>query len=124
MVAPSPVSRTPKGAVPTGEVPETFKAFVARFPQLAEAHRQIGKTVDQLGPLDEKSRRLIKIGICIGAGLETAFCSHVRRALEQGVSVGELEQAVLLAMNTVGFPRTVMHWQWLQQQAEIAQSRR
>ena len=42
--------------------------------------------------------------------------SHVRRAMQHGATEAEIEQAVLLAYNTVGFPRMVMGWQWARQQ--------
>ena len=68
------------------------------------------------GPLDAKTLALIKIGICIGAGLESALRSHVRRAMQHGATPAEVEQAILLGMNTVGFPRTVAAWSWAQEQ--------
>ncbi len=96
--------------------PPTFKSFVERFPALGEAHESVARAVEQSGPLDAKTCALIKMGICIGAGLESALRSHVRRACAHGATQEEIEQAVLLAMNTVGFPRTVAAWQWAMQQ--------
>ncbi len=95
-------------------IPETFKTFSERYPALGDAHEQIAKVVDRAGPLDRKCCELIKIGLSVGAGLETATRSHARRALEQGASRAEVEQAILLAMNTCGFPRTVAAWKWAQ----------
>ena len=100
------------------ELPKTFKQFASRFPDLAEAHEAVAKAVEKHGPLDRKTCHLIKIGISLGAGLETAVRSHVRRALEAGATETEIEQAILLAMNTCGFPRTVAGWQWARQQIE------
>ncbi|RMH31634.1 MAG: carboxymuconolactone decarboxylase family protein [Planctomycetota bacterium] len=102
----------------TPNPPATFKAFVERFPELGAAHESIGRATDAAGPLDAKTCALIKMGICMGAGLESAFRSHVRRASHLGASRDEIEQAVVLAMNTVGFPRTVAAWQWAHQQFE------
>ena len=96
------------------DIPETFKTFTERYPGLGDAHESIAKAVDQAGPLDRKCCELIKIGLSVGAGLETATRSHVRRALEHGASKTEVEQAILLAMNTCGFPRTVAAWKWAQ----------
>ena len=96
------------------DVPKTFKRFIERYPALGEAHEQIAKVVDQAGPLDRKCCELIKIGLSVGAGLETATRSHVRRAIEHGANREEIEQAILLAMNTCGFPRTVAAWKWAQ----------
>lgn len=95
-------------------IPQTYKDFVGRFPELGRLHEDIAKFIDQAGPLDRKTCELIKMGLSIGAGLETATRSHVRRALECGAGVSEVEQAILLAMNTCGFPRTVAAWQWAQ----------
>ncbi len=96
------------------DVPRTFKTFVDRYPALGEAHETIAKVVDQAGPLDRKTCELIKIGLSAGAGLETATRSHVRRAIEHGANREEIEQAILLAMNTCGFPRTVAAWKGAQ----------
>jgi len=98
--------------------PSTFTAFIEKFPELGAAHEKIGKVVDSAGPLDAKTCSLIKIGLSIGGGLESAVRSHVRRASHHGATHEEIEQAILLAMNTVGFPRTVAAWQWAQQQFE------
>ena len=96
--------------------PKTFQRFVARYPVLGEAHQRVGREVESLGPLDARQCALVKIGISLGAGLESALRSHVRRALEAGATHEEVEQAILLGMNTVGFPRTVAAWSWAHEQ--------
>jgi 4-carboxymuconolactone decarboxylase len=100
------------------DLPGTYKEFVRKFPGIARAHEAAAEAAAGAGPLDAKTRELIKISISIGAGLETAVRSHVRRALEHGASEQEIEQAVLLAFTTCGFPRTVMAWQWSRTQIE------
>lgn len=110
-------SRKPK--MPTrkaARVPMTYKSFVTRYPELGRAHEHIAAAVQAAGPLDAKTLALVKIGICIGAGLESALRSHVRRAMRHGAKPAEVEQAILLGMNTVGFPRTVAAWSWAQEQ--------
>lgn len=97
------------------DLPQTFQRFTRKFPELADAHQTIAQLVDKTGPLDRKSCELIKLGISIGAGLMTATQSHTRRAREAGASVAEIEQAILLTMNTCGFPRTVAAWQWAEE---------
>jgi len=100
------------------KLPETFKQFVAKYPKLGAAHEQVAKAVEGAGPLDAKTLALIKIGISLGGGLESALRSHVRRARQAGASEQEIEQAILLGMNTVRFPRTVAAWRWAQMQFE------
>ncbi|MDP7398472.1 MAG: carboxymuconolactone decarboxylase family protein [Lentisphaeria bacterium] len=100
------------------KLPGTYKQFISKFPALGQAHEQIANAVNLYGPLDAKQCSLIKIGISLGAGLESALRSHVRRAMQQGASKEEIEQAILLGMNTVGFPTTVAGWMWAQKQFE------
>lgn len=100
----------------TVRLPATFKSFITRYAGLGRAHEDIAKIAESAGPLDAKALALIKIGICIGAGLESALRSHVRRALQHGAKPAEVERAILLGMNTVGFPRTVAAWSWAQEQ--------
>lgn len=100
----------------SGRLPKTFKAFIQKYPVLGEAHQRVGHEVESLGPLDAKQCALVKIGISLGAGLESAVRSHVRRAREAGATKEEVEQAILLGMSTVGFPRTVAAWSWAQEQ--------
>jgi len=99
----------------SNDIPKTFVRFTDRFPDLASAHSQVGSALDDAGPLDEKSRALVKLGICAGAGLQSALKSHVRRGIENGLTREEIEHAVVLGMNSVGFPATVAAWQWAQQ---------
>ena len=103
---------------PPQKLPGTYKAFITKFPALGEAHEAVAEAVAKAGPLDAKTCELIKIGLSIGAGLESAVRSHVRKAMQAGASEAEIEQAVLLAMNTLGVPRTVAAWSWARMQIE------
>jgi alkylhydroperoxidase/carboxymuconolactone decarboxylase family protein YurZ len=100
------------------KLPGAYKQFAAKFPAMVEAHQQAAKAAARAGPMDEKTCELVKIGICLGAGLESALRSHVRRAAQHGASEEEIEQAILLGMTTCGFPRTVAAWTWAQVQFE------
>lgn len=100
------------------KLPGTFKQFIGKFPAIGAAHESIARAADAAGPLDRKTCELIKIGLSIGGNLESAMRSHVRRAMEHGATEAEIEQAILLAYNTCGFPRTVAAWQWARQQIE------
>jgi alkylhydroperoxidase/carboxymuconolactone decarboxylase family protein YurZ len=37
---------------------------------------------------------------------------------ENGASEAEIEQAILLVLNTCGFPRTIMGWRWAREQID------
>lgn len=114
-------SRSTVKVKPSKEVsslPETFKKFAARFPELTSAHEKMGKSISVAGSLSKREQTLVKIGLCVGAGMESALRSHVRRALQGGISVREIEHAVAQAMTTLGFPRTVQAWSWAHIQIE------
>ncbi|QDT65118.1 carboxymuconolactone decarboxylase family protein [Calycomorphotria hydatis] len=100
------------------KLPKTFREFSARFPELANAHQTTAEYVDKISDLDTKTCALVKIGISLGAGLESALRSHVRRAKQAGATEEEIEQAIMLGMNTIGFPQTVAGWSWARVQFE------
>ncbi len=93
-------------------LPKTFEDFVQRFPEIDKAHQSTAQALDTVGPLDERTAALVKLGICVGAGLESAVRSHVRRALKSGISAAEIEHALILGINSIGFPSSVAAWQW------------
>lgn len=95
-------------------LPAPYKNFVEAYPQLAEAHEQLAEVCQQAGPLDEKSCRLVKLGIAIGQLSKGAVKSHASRALAEGSSPDELRHAALLAMTTAGFPTTIAVREWIE----------
>jgi AhpD family alkylhydroperoxidase len=99
-------------------LPGVYQRIVNEYPAIAAAHDEMAQAVEGVGPLDAKTCSLIKIGISVGAGLESAVRSHVRRATQAGATREEVTQAIFLGMNTVGFPRTVSAWSWAQIQFE------
>ena len=102
----------------SGKLPGTYKQFITQYPELGRAHDQASKAAAEAGPLDAKTVALVKIGISLGAGLESALRAHVRRAMQAGATQQEVEQAILQGMTTVGFPRTVAAWSWAKIQFE------
>lgn len=94
------------------KLPRTYEVFTERFPGIHQAHENAGQALDEAGPLDPRTTALVKLGICVGAGLESAVRSHVRRALEAGISAEEIEHALVLGVNSIGFPSSVAAWQW------------
>ncbi|TVQ41138.1 MAG: carboxymuconolactone decarboxylase family protein [Spirochaetaceae bacterium] len=94
------------------QLPRTYRQVVKRFPRIAAAHEQMGSAAEAAGPLEKRTQVLIKIGICAGAGLENALRSQVRRAVEHGLSREEIEHAIVLGINSIGFPATAAALQW------------
>lgn len=77
------------------------------------AFEELSKQCHEGGPLDEKTRRLVKIALAIGAGLEGGTHSAVRHAKESGVSQEEMEHVALLAVTTLGYPAAMRASTWI-----------
>ena len=96
-------------------LPELYKEFKQQFPEVTEAYDALAMSCHQWGPLDAKTRRLIKLGITIGLSSEGGVRSHARRALADGISPDELRHAVLLAFTTAGFPTMNAAMKWVEE---------
>ncbi len=95
------------------ELPKPFQSIRAEFPQVAAAYDALGAAASAAGPLDEKTRELVKLALSIGARLEGATHSHTRRALALGATPAEIKHTVLLAATTLGFPAVVSAYTWV-----------
>jgi 4-carboxymuconolactone decarboxylase len=93
--------------------PSVYQSFIETYPELAEAWGKIGEA-GRTGPLDEKTVRLVKLALAIGASREGAVHAGVRKAIAAGVSKEQMAQVVALAAGTVGFPSTVAAYSWIQ----------
>ncbi|MCJ7555106.1 MAG: carboxymuconolactone decarboxylase family protein [Ignavibacteriaceae bacterium] len=96
------------------DLPKQFQKFSEDYPEVAKAYEQLGTTVHNSGPLDNKTRALIKLALSTGARLEGAVHSHTRKALEAGLSKDEIKQTILLALPTIGLPSTMAAMSWVQ----------
>ena len=101
------------------KAPKMYDDFIARFPELGEAWEAIHRG-GAAGPLDERTSRLIKLAVAIGAKQTGAVSSSVRKGLAAGIPLEELEQTAALAASTIGLPATVAAWGWIRGAAEKA----
>lgn len=94
------------------DFPKWTKQFQKTYPKIWRAFQQLGEECHAAGPLDLRTRRLIKIGIAAGYGSEGGVHSAVRNALAEGVSPDEVRHSILLAITTIGFPKAqaVLSW--------------
>lgn len=74
------------GGATVKELPSSYRRFREDFSPVWEAFDNLGERCHQAGPLEAKARRLVKLGIAIGAGLEGTVHSHTRRALAEGIT--------------------------------------
>ena len=94
------------------EFPKWTKHFQKAYPKIWRAFQTLGDECHRAGPLDARSRRLVKVGIAAGYGSEGALHSAVRNALAEGVSPDEIRHAVLLSITTIGFPSAQAALSW------------
>ena len=66
----------------TDHLPDIYQSFRADFPSVAQARDGLGRSVDAAGPLDERTRQLVRVGIAVGAVSEGAVRSAARKALD------------------------------------------
>lgn len=94
-------------------LPKRPEALRRKYPRVWKRFTALAEACHEAGPLDERSRRLVKLGLAIGAGLEGATHSAVRNALAAGVSPQELQHAALLGITTLGFPASMRAMSWV-----------
>ncbi|MAG58170.1 MAG: carboxymuconolactone decarboxylase [Planctomycetes bacterium] len=94
------------------DVPSHFLWFQDRFPDAAAGYEALGTSVHGSGPLDDKTRALLKVCISGAARLEGGLHAHVRKALRAGVTEDEIYHALLLLVPTVGFPGAMAALAW------------
>jgi alkylhydroperoxidase/carboxymuconolactone decarboxylase family protein YurZ len=95
-----------------GYLPRVYRDLRADNPGIAEAYDALGDACRQAGPLDERSQRLVKLGIAVGLSSEGGVRSHVRRGLREGITADELLHAITVAIPTAGFPATAAAFGW------------
>ena len=94
------------------KVPARFQEFNKRHPRIAEAYEDLAAECHKSGPLNERERSLVKLGIAIGSGMEGSVHSQVRKALDGGLLPDEIRHAFLLSLTAMGFPRMMAALTW------------
>lgn len=100
------------------KLPKSYTRFLETYPNIASAYHQLGEALSSAGPLDEKTRELVKLAIAIGARVEGSVKSHARRAKEAGASDEELKHVVLLSTTTTGFANMMAALSWVKEVVE------
>lgn len=95
------------------QLPKRFERFLNDYPEIAVAYESLGDAVHKQGPLDEKTRALIKIAIAAGSKMEGAVHAQVRKALKLKITKAEIRQVALLAIPTIGFPAAMAVMSWI-----------
>jgi alkylhydroperoxidase/carboxymuconolactone decarboxylase family protein YurZ len=101
-----------------GYLPGVYKDFIKRYPDINKSYDSLANSCHKAGPLDKKTRRLVKLGIAIGLNSEGGIRSHTRRALEEGITPDDVRHVVLMAFTTAGFPYMIAAYKWVEEVIE------
>jgi alkylhydroperoxidase/carboxymuconolactone decarboxylase family protein YurZ len=93
-------------------LPKPVQDFRKSYPEVWKAFNELGDRCHTAGPLDEKTRRLVKVALSMGAGLEGATHSAVRNARKAGITWEEIHHVAVLAVSTLGLPAAVRAFTW------------
>ena len=94
-------------------LPDVYLKFRDSYPAVAGALDGLGEAVDKAGPLDERTARLVKLGLAVGAVAEGSVRSNARKALAAGASAEEVRHVAMLAITTCGFPTAIAGASWI-----------
>lgn len=94
-------------------LPKVYTEFTRRYARIADAQGELAAAVDETSPFDERTTRLLKLALAIGAEADGAVRSNVRKGLERGVTEEELRAVALLAITTCGFPAAIAGFGWI-----------
>ena len=87
------------------DIHDIFTKFRKDFPRVYSGHEALGKEIhENSGPLPEKIRWLIKIAISGASHHSIALETHIVKGKEAGVTDEEIKHALLLLIQTSGFP--------------------
>ncbi len=92
--------------------PKFYEQMKAQHPEVFTAYEALADVARSAGPLDPKTAAMVKLAISLGAGLEGAVHSSVRKALAAGCTADELRHVVMLGVTTIGFPSTMRARAW------------
>jgi len=98
-----------------GQLPKPYQQFRQDHPDVYKAYENLGQTAAESGPLDVKTRELVKLGMAAAGRSESAVQSHTHRALDAGATVAEIEHALMLGITVFGFSTMMTALTWARQ---------
>jgi AhpD family alkylhydroperoxidase len=101
------------------KLPYMYQKFTEEYPAIYQAHENMAQHCHQAGPLEEKTRQLIKIAVAAAVKSEGAVHSHTRQALRAGATADEIRHAILLTATTIGFPNMMAAFSWVDETIEL-----
>lgn len=94
-------------------LPPAAQTFARRHKDVWSAYEMLGEAAAKSGPLDARTRRLVKLALAIGAQAQGAASSHARRGKADGASRADMHHVAALAVTTLGLPAAVRAMAWI-----------
>ncbi|HSR53018.1 MAG TPA: carboxymuconolactone decarboxylase family protein [Acidobacteriota bacterium] len=94
-------------------LPSGATRLAGNHPSIWSAYQRLGAACAEAGPLDARTRRLVKLAIAVGQGSEGAVHSHTRRALSEGLTKEEIHHVALLAIPSMGLAKAAAGMTWI-----------
>ncbi len=87
-------------------IEQNLRYFTEAHGDIYEAYEKYGELVhNQGGPLEAKTRWLIKVALSTESQYPYALRTHILKALKSGCTREEIEHAILLVAPSAGFPK-------------------
>ena len=94
-------------------LPSGAAKLAENHPPVWTAYQLLGAACAEAGPLDARTRRLVKLAVAIGQESEGAVHSHTRRALSEGLTKDEILHVALLAIPSMGLAKAAAAMTWI-----------
>ncbi|HXJ01976.1 MAG TPA: carboxymuconolactone decarboxylase family protein [Micropepsaceae bacterium] len=95
-------------------LPSGAARLASRHPEIWTAYEKLGAACASAGPLDARTRRLVKLALAVASQSEGAVHSHARRSIADGLSKEELLHVTLLAIPSIGLAKAVAAMTWIE----------
>src|SRR5262245_13103077 len=100
------------------KLPPNVEKFENSYPAVWNSFMRLGDECHKAGPLDEKTRRIVKVALALAAGLEGGTHSAVRNAKTAGVTDDQMRHVAVLSISTLGFPAAMRGLAWISDAAK------
>lgn len=91
---------------------KNYDWIMRTFKSVMEKQADLGKTLREAGPIDEKTSQLVQLGAAAAMRSEGSVHSHVKRAMKAGAAPEEIYHTIILLISTIGFPATAAALSW------------
>ena len=101
------------------QLPKPYQQFRQDYPDVYQAYENLGEIIAESGPLDAKTRELVKLGMAAATRSESVVQSHTHRALDAGATVAEIEHVLILGITGFGFSTMIASLTWAKQAISV-----